>query len=463
LARAAARKGPVYTPDPNNANRGTKRGLELLEHSLEQFGAGRSALADRDGILIAGNKTYQAAVEKGLRIREIETDGSELVVVKRKDLSIEDARGRMLAYADNRVAEVDLEWDPEQIERDLAAGLPIAELFFEEELLRLRADAEAQGSGLEAEGSEGALPQNPTLAERFGVPPFSILDARQGYWQQRKSAWLSLGIESEIGRDDNLLNHNEKLQAQIGMAGKSSSIFDPVLCELAYRWFCPPAGLVLDPFAGGSVRGVVASRLGRRYVGFELREEQIRANALQAARICGEPAPVWRQGDARELELEAEADLVFTCPPYFDLEVYSGDDRDLSAAPSYEHFLVSYRRVIARAVERLREDRFACVVVGEVREKRGEGFYRGLVPDTIRAFEDAGARFYNEAILVTSTGSLPVRVATMFTATRKLGKGHQNVLVFCKGSARKATEAIGAVEFGELDPFAVASAFGEVL
>jgi DNA modification methylase len=47
------------------------------------------------------------------------------------------------------------------------------------------------------------------------------------------------------------------------------------LCEIAYRWFCPPGGTVLDPFAGGSVRGIVAAKLGRRYFGVDLRAEQV--------------------------------------------------------------------------------------------------------------------------------------------------------------------------------------------
>src|SRR5690606_601202 len=77
--------------------------------------------------------------------------------------------------------------------------------------------------------------------------------------------------------------------------GSGTSIFDPVICEIAYRWFCPPNGIVLDPFAGGSVRGIVASRLGRRYVGIELRPEQVAANAAQLNLADG-PEPEWRQG-----------------------------------------------------------------------------------------------------------------------------------------------------------------------
>src|SRR5215471_15335327 len=79
-----------------------------------------------------------------------------------------------------------------------------------------------------------------------------------------------------------------------------TSIFDPVLCELVYRWFCPPAGLVLDPFAGGSVRGIVAAKLGLRYTGIDLSRRQIEENRKQAAEICGQQSqPTWIVGDSR--------------------------------------------------------------------------------------------------------------------------------------------------------------------
>lgn len=234
-----------------------------------------------------------------------------------------------------------------------------------------------------------------------------------------------------------------------------TSIFDPVVCELAYRWFCPPGGTVLDPFAGGSVRGIVAAALGRHYVGCDLRPEQIAANEQQWRDVSprlnvGSPPPRWLCGDSQNLgtlAADVAADFVFSCPPYAHLEVYSDDPRDLSTMP-YKDFAAAYRRIIAAAVGRLKKDRFACFVVGEVRDDKG--YYVNLVSDTIQAFEAAGARHYNEAILVTACGSLPIRAGRAFDGGRKLGKTHQNVLVFCKGDWKKATEAVGPVEFGEI-------------
>lgn len=500
----------------------------------------------------------------------------------------------------------------------------------------------------------------------------------------------------------------------------STSIFDPVLCELTYRWFSPPGGLVLDPFAGGSVRGVVASKLGRQYVGIDVREVQVAANREQAARICADglalvpdvpqdwmpdltpvedhggvwmkredlytfagvrgakvrtcmmlaqraadrgvgvvtagarqspqvnfvaqiaarigvpcrahvpsgaltpelvaaksagaevvqheagyntvivararedaerlgwveipygmespeavtftapqvvniptgvrrivnavgsgmtlagilhgldeqgldipvvgvcvghppvdrldrhapadwrdrveivnhpseyhdeapvtvydgvqldpwyeakcidtlqpgdllwvsairpsvvpahaPMPEWVTGDAATItELDPlggkKADLWFSCPPYGDLEVYSDDPADLSTM-RHEAFLDAYRAIIRDSTALLADNRFAVIVVGDYRDSKG--FYRNFVGETIRAFEDAGLRLYNEAVLVTNLASLILRVGKQFDHSRKLGKSHQNVLTFVKGDPVAATRACGPVQTGDL-------------
>ena len=266
-----------------------------------------------------------------------------------------------------------------------------------------------------------------------------------------------------VARSIAMAENRAKLQAQNGWvkaaeegepeAGHSgTSIFDPVLCELVYRWFCPKEGLVLDPFAGGSVRGIVASRLSRGYLGVDLSERQVAANEVQARALCnGFPTPRWLCGDSRQLDklaMGAKADLVFSCPPYADLEVYSDDPRDLSAM-RHEDFREAYVEIIVKACALLQPDRFACFVIGDARD--GRGLYYGLPALTVDAFREGGLALYNEAVLLTAIGSLPIRAAKQFTASRKLGKTHQNVLVFVKGDPVKATMAVGEAEFGELE------------
>ena len=283
------------------------------------------------------------------------------------------------------------------------------------------------------------------VAERFTLPPFTLLDARAGEWQERKRAWNAMGIRGEVGRGDELTytgsaksfdHYRVKEGTREASTEQGTSIFDPVMVELAYRWFSPAGGQVVDPFAGGSVRGIVAGCLGRQYWGCDLRPEQVAANQAQAEDIVPAVRPVWVCGDSMETLASAPAaDFVFSCPPYGDLEKYSDDPRDLSAM-DWHAFVAAYKRIILRAAGRMKPDTFACFVVGDFRD--GRGFYRNFVSETIDGFEQAGARLYNEAILATPVGTAAMRVTKQFESGRKLAKTHQNVLVFCKGDWRTA-------------------------
>ena len=288
-----------------------------------------------------------------------------------------------------------------------------------------------------------------SLADKFGVPPFSVLDRRGGEWQDRRRRWKLVGMKSELGRSVESVTasaHRSDAFASVlrakghgtSLAEDGTSIFDPVVCELAYRWHTLPGDRILDPFAGGSVRGIVASTLARWYVGVDLRTEQVEANEAQA-HLGSDIAPRWIQGDSARLsdhlDPADEFDLVFSCPPYADLEVYSDNPRDLSRMP-YEEFRDAHARIIAAATARLRNDRFAAWVISDVRDKRGA--YRGLVVDTIRAFEAAGLSFHNDAVLLDQVGTAAVRAERPFRATRKLTRVHQHLLIFVKGDAKRA-------------------------
>lgn len=267
------------------------------------------------------------------------------------------------------------------------------------------------------------------LRDKYIEPPFSVLDTRSGNWQGRKRSWLSRGIKSEIGRKEGMtLGHNGT--DPVSKMINSTSIFDPVLCELMYRWFCPEGGTILDPFAGGSVRGIVANYLGYHYTGVELREEQVASNIEQGESILPNNCPEWICGDSNKIleTFDRQFDFIFSCPPYFNLEKYSDLPEDLSNM-DYKNFYAVYCEIIHKAIKLLKYGSFACFVVGEVRNNRGN--YVGLVPDTINAFVFNGMAFYNEAILLNSTGSAALR-ADGNMKNLKLVKIHQNVLIFKK-------------------------------
>jgi len=126
------------TPDPRNANRGTDRGRDSLARSLREFGAGRAVLVDRRGRIIAGNKTVEQAKHLGIPLRVVKTDGHHLIAVQRDDLDLAtDPRARGLAIADNRVGELDLEWDVEMLKQLQADGLDLSAFWTDDEFTAL--------------------------------------------------------------------------------------------------------------------------------------------------------------------------------------------------------------------------------------------------------------------------------------------------------------------------------------
>jgi DNA modification methylase len=693
------------TEHPENPRLGD---VGVIVDSIEHNGwYGALTVQKSSGYILGGNHRKKALVAMGItRVPIIEKD-------------VDDATALRILLADNRSSDLATYDDPKLLEL----------------LLREAQNDNLAGTGYDGDDVDQMLRDAAykaddrivtPLAERFLIPPFSVFDARQGYWQDRKRQWISLGIQSELGRGKDLAFGMTSL-SRLFEGGTTTlsgtSIFDPVLCEVAYRWFAPARGRVLDPFAGGSVRGVVAATLGLTYTGIDLAAEQLVANRQQwaligpkivittaktapveaatddpraitpvqqrgaywfkrddlfdingatggkaratlvmadgakglvtvssrtspqnarAARVAqhlglpcrchtgigpwteevaeaelagavvikhkpprlsvlkkraeddaaerdwrlipwgavgpeavhaaavqtsnlpaeasriivpvgsgatlagvliglaekgdtrpvvgvkvgadptpvldayappdwrervelvdsglkferhaprtrlegmeleptyeakcipfmrqgdllwivggparppaaathGHPDPTWIAGDSRDLldpasdggEAGWDYDLVFTCPPYADLETYSDDPRDISNM-AYPDFLDAYREIIRKAVARLHDNRYIVWCVGDVRGP--DGAYRGLVPDTIQAFRDAGVELWNEAILVNAVSSLPLRAARPFEGSRKLGRVHQTVLVFVKGDPALAHEACGVIE-----------------
>lgn len=291
-----------------------------------------------------------------------------------------------------------------------------------------------------------AIQKDVILRDKFIEPPFSVLDTKTANWQRRKKLWKSLGIKSEVGRNvigqkqtnqkNTIRINNQKYQEGFYSEPNVNdnlyvSIFDPALCEIIYHWFCKSSGNILDPFAGGSVRGIVANKLGYKYTGIELRQEQVDSNRNQGLDILEiDNQPQWYVGDSNKVldDFQKEFDLVFSCPPYANLEVYSDLEGDISNM-NYENFLSAYESIIRKSCNLLKEGGFACFVVGEVRDKNGD--YIGFVSDTINAFKKCGMKYYNEAILLNAIASASMR-ANGNMKSKKLVKVHQNILIFKK-------------------------------
>ena len=268
----------------------------------------------------------------------------------------------------------------------------------------------------------------------MSISPFSILDTRTKEWKQRKNWWITnYKIQSELGRE------NTDSKTMFWDSESNVSIFDPFLCELMYNWFTPTGGTILDPFAGGSVRGIVAEELGFKYTGVDISEQQIKANKLQSDK------PNWIVGDSREIldTIDDKYDFIFTCPPYHDLEVYSDNPRDISNMP-YQRFLTCLNSILNKSVSKLKNNRFFAIVISEIREqsKTGDykiGRYKGFVPSVIQMCEEMGLSYYNDMILYNSQHQASRVAKTYFDRNKKIASVHQNVLVFVKGNPDIAT------------------------
>jgi hypothetical protein len=242
----------------------------------------------------------------------------------------------------------------------------------------------------------------------------------------------------------------------LGKNDTEQSIFDSYPAETLYHWYCPAGGLILDPFAGMPIRGVVAALGGYEYLGYELDPKQVERNQeqfRQFLRRLDENDPVSNMvgdmtcfaGPAQELISQSQVDFLIACPPYLDLEPYSkpGDlwhSDDLSNM-SEEAFTKAYSAILARAFDLLKPDRFAAFIVQDIRPKKKHYLFR-LVSLTEDIAERDGARLHNKAAYVTPYGTAPQRMAASFENSRILTSVHQTVLVFCKGDPKQATAVI---------------------
>lgn len=273
------------------------------------------------------------------------------------------------------------------------------------------------------------------LFERYIIPPLSVLDARQGYWMDRKKKWQSLGIEQDIGRPENITGTNsvngevaEYLACTgIETMGVATSKFDPFLSEIMYTWFSKEGDVIIDPFCGGSTRGIVAQMVGRQYYGVDIRQEQIHANNCNLARFNKQYGlnlyPKWYVGDSCELvniiPNGVKANMIFSCPPYVNLEIYSDNEKDLSTM-TYDKFIIAYQEIINNCYRLLKDNAFAVFVVGEVRDK--EGYYYDFVGDTKKCFLNAGFKLYNDMVLLELIGTAAMRCGRFLTHPGKLLK-----------------------------------------
>ena len=383
--------------------------LNKLAESIKQYGLVQPIVVNKDLTIIGGHQRVEACRQLGITELEVWI------------LDLDEDAEKTLNLALNKISG---QWDDTAL-YELLEGLA------DKNKLALTGFENKELEKLRWKNNNNI---NRKLIEDYIIPPFTVFDTKQGYWQTRKKEWIQQLGDSGEGRDKDLLTGGLNKLAELNSNTLTgTSIFDPVLCEVIYTWYADKGALIVDPFAGGHVRGLVASRLGYKYIGTDVSKKQVEANIAKAKEI-GEKGAKWHIEDGANLNkhVQDKADLLLTCPPYYDLEVYDKDNKaDISTESTYEGFKEKYKRILTNTYDILKTNAWAIIVVGNIRDD--EGNYYNLVGDTVQIMQDAGYKFYNEAILATAIATATVRARRTFDGGKKLVKTHQNILFFAKG------------------------------
>lgn len=415
--------------DKNSRNHG-EANIRKIMASIEEFGFTRPVVIDEDNMLLAGHGAVLAASRLNLES-----------IPYRRVTGLSATQKKAYVIADNKISETS-QWDMPMLAAEFAdlqdEGFDLQLMGFDLKEIEGIMDDSAGGYGAAGDKSGN-------MAKQYLAPPFSVLDTKQKYWQERKKAWNAKICDKGESRQHTLADEG----SLVAGINDGVSILDATLAEVLCHWFAQPGHHAFDPFAGDSVFGFVACSTGLTFTGIELRKEQADLNQerLDAAELSG--TYICDTSENMDKYIEPESmDFVFSCPPYVDLEVYSDNPKDLSTL-AHDEFFPIYEKILANTYSRLKPNRFAVIVTSEVRGK--DGTYLGLVPATIKAMCDAGYAFYNEIILVNAIGSLPLRAGKSMQASRKVGRQHQNVLVFYKGDPKKIKANFGEIELPDME------------
>lgn len=235
------------------------------------------------------------------------------------------------------------------------------------------------------------------------------------------------GIIDDNAQVRKTLNGNRS-DRRNGVNGGKVSVFNPHLAQMIISAYCPLSANIIDQFGGGGTRGFIATSMGHKYTGIEIREEEV-------SRIK-EKMNDWNLdfnlilGDAVEYKLQDETyNFSFTCPPYFDLELYSEIENDLSNSKSYANFLELLKKVLTNNFNSLKKGSFSVWVVGNFRNSKGE--LEHLNGDLIKTAKDVGFKLWDEIIWQGASNVAMTRCGK-FEKNRKCVRMHEYVIILKK-------------------------------
>ena len=268
--------------------------------------------------------------------------------------------------------------------------------------------------------------------EREGVdnPTYA---SREGCWQGEKGYSQVVNTKRKLDKDGNVVVSTKSHNG-------NASVLDPVACEVIARFFMPKDGKrIYNPFGGGVQFGFVSGACGYEYVASEIRQNQCDANN----KICKEFEGVkWVQSDSSKYVPDGEFDLVFTCPPYYKVEIYRDYDGkppagEINAVSTYEEFRDLLFAGYKQAIASLKENRFFVVMTGDSRNKKGG--YHCHEAETVVFMKEQGLQVYNQIVYLECEFTRLAHAKTTLN-TRKFPKREQKIIVGYKGDPKNISQ-----------------------
>ena len=255
------------------------------------------------------------------------------------------------------------------------------------------------------------------IKDQFGWLPLSIYRPTKESKINWKDAYLNDGM-NEVRKGDN----TEYLPDY------SFSEFHAGLAENVLKFWSLKGSKVLDPFAGRVTRAFVATKLGREYTGFEISPKTYERVHNHFEGVGMKPHIINGDGTLMEEIADKSADLIFTCPPYFNLERYESVPGQLSDEPKYEPFMSKIDVCIGNCFRVLKSGAFACWVVGDMRTNEGLHNFHG---DVINSFKKHGFLQHDVVILENISPFAALQIGKT-ASKRYTSKIHEYLLVFRK-------------------------------
>ena len=254
--------------------------------------------------------------------------------------------------------------------------------------------------------------------------------SRDGCWQGT-NGFSNIVLSTREVKDGVIVHNKEK------SFNGNASVLDPVACEVILRFFMPSEGeRVYNPFGGGVQFGFIAGSYGYKYIASEIRQNQCDANNV----LCQDFKDVkWIKSDSSKYKPKGKFDLCFSCPPYYKVEKYIDYDNvipegELNNLSTYEQFRDTLFKGYKIAIEKLKDNRFFVVMVGDSRDSKG-GYY-GCEAEHELFFKSQGLYIYNKIVYLECEFTRLAH-AKITLNYRKFPKREQKILVFYKGDISK--------------------------